>query len=65
MQRLRCGACKCPLPKPDLRCRNCGLDAGASKSRRKRELRQGLLLVAFGVSVALVIAIAAPFLRSI
>jgi len=55
------------LSEPNARCGNCGLSAddASTSSRRKRELRVGVVLMVFSLSVALVIAIAAPFLKSI
>ena len=52
------------LPETDAHCSNGGvmLDDGAGNSRRRRELRQGLLLLLLSVLVAGAIAVAAPFI---
>lgn len=67
MGRLKCRSCKALLPKRGARCRNCGWasDYGNWTDRRERELLLGIGLMVLAGCMALGVAIAIAYIKSL
>lgn len=67
MARLTCASCRAPLPQRGARCRNCGWAANydLESGWRQREALWGVCLVVTGLSLAIGVAVAVAYLRTL